>query len=334
MPHVSKPLLLLSTLFIFITSAASIILLPSPVQAQVSVNYDFEDGVMRGNPTSMKVPPKILEDNGYKFMRITGSTGDCEAIPGDLCPPRNRSTVVFTTGFGSMSLISDSNRRQTYSADIRFHDDTGSDGNVFSLFQDGPQTGGYGTRDGQDPVVIFWRDNGKVQGRANKANETDWDKFDLGTVHSGEWHNYMVKAVWSHDTSEGRIEIYFDGHLKMTVTGRDSNLGPTSNRIPEMKMGLYGDYATGVIDVDNIRVKPHRQRPNSHSYANLILISSANPHTLPNIQNRGPSQNHQHSQYPPLSLPLRYIAGYPARRILRHHHGRTASRRRYDTLEH
>jgi hypothetical protein len=66
----------------------------------------------------------------------------------------------------------------------------------------------------------------------------------------------MVKAVWSHDPSVGRLEFYLDGQLKHTITGRDVNLGPESNRIPEMKMGLYGDYATGIIDVDNVKAGP------------------------------------------------------------------------------
>ncbi len=65
-----------------------------------------------------------------------------------------------------------------------------------------------------------------------------------------------MKAVWSHNPSEGRIEIYFDGTLKKKITGRDVNLGSTSNRIPEMKMGLYGDYAVGKIDVDNVKAGP------------------------------------------------------------------------------
>ena len=38
----------------------------------------------------------------------------------------------------------------------------------------------------------------------------------------------------------------------MLVTGRDVNVGPTSNRIPALKLGLYGNEARGVIDVDNV----------------------------------------------------------------------------------
>jgi polysaccharide lyase-like protein len=228
------------------------------VHAQTTVNYNFEDGVMRGTPTKMKVPPKILTETGNNFMRITGSTGDCQAIPSNLCPPRNRSTVWFTSHFSSMPLITSANMRQTYSADIRFHDDTGTDGVVFELFQDGPQEGGYGTADGQGPVVIFWRKNGRVAGRANyvKGSQLAFNNFDLGTVRSGTWHNYKVVAVWSHDPSQGRIEVYFDGQLKLRVTGRDANLDSTSNRIPALKLGLYGDYAVGRIDVDDVKAGP------------------------------------------------------------------------------
>ena len=47
-------------------------LLPfAPAQAQTTVNYSFEDGLLRGDPTAMKVPPKILTENGDHFIRIT-----------------------------------------------------------------------------------------------------------------------------------------------------------------------------------------------------------------------------------------------------------------------
>jgi len=240
----------------FILMCAGWLVPLASVHAQTTVNYNFEDGVMRGSPTSMKVPPKIITENGNKFMRITGSTGDCQSVPSSLCPPRNRSTVWFTSNYNSMPVITSGNMRQTYSSDIRFHDNTGTDGVVFELFQSAPGGESYGTRNGTGPVVIFWRTNGRVAGRANYANETKYSNFDLGVVPAGTWHNYMVKAVWSHDPSEGRIEIYFDGKLKMRVTGRDVNLGPDSNRIPTMKLGLYGDNAVGRIDVDNVKAGP------------------------------------------------------------------------------
>jgi Polysaccharide lyase len=223
--------------------------------AQTTVNYNFEDGVLRGTPTQMKVPPKILTETGKKFMRITGSTGDCQSIPSNLCPPKNRSTVWMTAKYSSMPLLSSANMRQTYSADIRFHDNTGSDGSVFELFQDGPETGGYGTPDGQGPVVRFRRVNGKVSFISLYANETKSTQVER-VVPAGSWHNYKVVAVWSHDPAVGRLEFYFDNVKIMTVSGRDVNLGPTSNRIPALKFGLYGDYATGVVDVDNVKAGP------------------------------------------------------------------------------
>jgi Malectin domain/Polysaccharide lyase len=227
------------------------------VHAQATVNYNFEDGVLRGDPTSMKVPPKIITENGNKFMRITGSTGDCESIPADLCPPRNRSTVRFTSSYMSMPILSDSNRRQTYSADIRFHGDAGIDGSVFELFQGAPGgEGGYGNVNGTGPVVRFWRAHGHVYFHALYANETKRDVIDLGAIRAGAWHNYRVKAVWSHNPREGRLEVYVDGKLKKTITGRDVNLGPDSNRLPMLKLGLYGDHATGSIDVDNVKAGP------------------------------------------------------------------------------
>jgi hypothetical protein len=231
---------------------------PAPVQAQTTVNYNFEDGVMRGTPTPMKVPPKILTESGNKFMRITGSTGDCHAIPSNLCPQRNRSTVWFTSPYSSMPLLSSANMRQTYSAKVRFHDTSGKGGTILSLFQDAPNNGGYGTRDGQGAAITMWRNNGsdQVAGRANYANETKWNNFDFGTVRPGQWHTIKIVAVWSHDPKVGRIEVYFDGQRKLLVTGRDSNLGPTSNRLPALKLGLYGDYATGIIDVDNVQAGP------------------------------------------------------------------------------
>jgi hypothetical protein len=226
------------------------------------------------------VPPKIITENGNKFMRITGSPGDCSSIPSSKCPPKNRSTVTFTSSYSSMPVLSDSNRRQTYSASIRFRDDTGSDGCVFELFQaqEGGPDGGYGTRDGQGPVVRFFRTNGRVTVHFNYANETKRDTVDLGAIKSGTFHTYTVKAVWSHNPSVGRFELYLDGNLKRTITGRDTNLGPKSNRLPEMKLGLYGDYAVGVIDVDNVKAGPSSSSSPAPSVAlsaptNVRLVS-------------------------------------------------------------
>jgi hypothetical protein len=239
------------------------------VHAQTTVNYTFEDGVMRGDPTTMKVPPKILTENGNEFMRITGSAGDCESIPSNLCPPKNRSTVRFTSSHSSMPLLSDSNRRQTYSAKMRFKDNTGYDGTVFELYQNAPVgSTTYGTKDGKGPVIKIYRDDGRVSARASYANETKYDTVDFGYIPAGTWHTFMVKAVWSHNSSEGRLEFYLDGALKKKITGRDVNLGPASDRLPEMKLGMYGDYATGVVDFDNVKAGP------SSTSSNIAAVST------------------------------------------------------------
>jgi cell division septation protein DedD len=249
----------LSFLFtLFFLYMVAVLLFPiSSAQAQVTVDYNFEDGVLRGNPTSMKVPPEILTENGNKFMRITGSAGDKESIPASQ-PNRNRSTVRFLSHQDSMPLISDSNRRQTYSADIRLYNNA-YDAVAFELFQSSPSGPGegYGTLSGYGPVFIMWRkSNGHVVMRHNYSNETKYDPVDVGYIAPGTWHTYTVKAVWSHDPSVGSLEFYVDGTLKKKITGRDSNVGSDSNRLPTMKLGLYGDYAVGVIDVDNVKAHP------------------------------------------------------------------------------
>jgi Polysaccharide lyase len=231
-------------------------LLSASVLAESAMlSLDFEDGQMpSGHQTQMAVPPKLVTEGDNTFLRITGSPSDKESIPSGY-PDRNRSTVEFTSPAPNMPLLNDSNERQTYSAKIRFKDNSGTDGVVLELFQDGPAaSAAYGSRDGKGPVVICWRTDGHVWCRANYANETKWDTVDLGYIPAGSWHTYRVKAVWSHDPSEGRIEISLDGVLKRKITGRDVNLGSTSNRLPSLKLGLYGDDAVGVIDVDEVTI--------------------------------------------------------------------------------
>jgi hypothetical protein len=95
----------------------AVLLVPlASAHAQSVVNEDFEDGKYSGDATSMKVPPRIMEENGNKFLRITGSLGDCESIPADMCPEKNRSTVTFTSHYPNMPPISESTQRQTYTA--------------------------------------------------------------------------------------------------------------------------------------------------------------------------------------------------------------------------
>ena len=135
---------------------------------------------MRGTPTKMEVPPKLITENGNTFMRITGSASDKQSIPSSK-PNKNRSTVQFTSSYSSMPVLSDSNRHQTYSAAIRYRDIPHNSGTNFELFQaqSGGPDGGYGTADGQGPVVIMWRRNdGHVIFAAYYANGTKWNTFE------------------------------------------------------------------------------------------------------------------------------------------------------------
>jgi hypothetical protein len=157
-----------------------------------------------------------------------------------------------------MPVITSANMRQTYSADIRFHQNTGVDAGVIELFQGAPggESGGYGALNGTGPVVRYWRENdGDVIAASHYASERKVTNTNLGFIAAGAWHNYKVVAVWSHDPSVGRLEFYLDGKLKKTITGRDVNLGPDSNRLPMLKIGLYGR-GVGVIDVDNVKAGP------------------------------------------------------------------------------
>jgi Polysaccharide lyase len=246
----------------------------APAHAQSVVNEDFEDGRYSAAKTSMKVPPKIMEENGNKFLRITGSPGDCSSVPADYCPERNRSLVTWTSHYSQMPLVTSSNMRQTYSVRARFVSTTGktgSDGKFFSLYVYAPGgEGGYGARNGTGPNLSLWRGpvtlmktqaKGSVGGYAPYANETKATYFTVGPVPQGTWHTYKVKAVWSHDPSVGRIDIYMDGVLKKTISGRDVFLGRTSNRLPMFRTGRYGDYAYGQLDVDDIHVNPTGSSP-------------------------------------------------------------------------
>jgi hypothetical protein len=234
------------------------------VHAQTTVNYNFEDGVKRGRPTSMRVPPKIITENGNEFMRITGSASDCQSVPSDLCPPRNRSTVTFTSHYSKMPLITSANMRQTYSADIRVQAKCpesdpppwGNGCSIFEFFQAGDiKTGGYGTHDGTGPSARFMNRNGNMVFENRYNNETKITVIELNTK-ANAWHNYKLVAVWSHDPDVSKLEVYVDNKRKGVISGHDVNTGPKTNRLPLVKLGLYGDYATGVIDVDNIKVNP------------------------------------------------------------------------------
>jgi hypothetical protein len=205
----------------------------TPAHAQSVVNEDVEDGKYSGDLTSMKVPPKIMTEGSNNFLRITGSTEDrdsldyCEAD----CPNRNRSMVTFTSSYNSMPLITSTNMRQTYSADIRLYDDLPSGGwaSIFELFQNGKNI---------SPPIRFIREKGHIYVQEMWDQREKGAYTDLGPVSAGTWHNYTIKAVWSHDLDVGRLKVYIDGKIKRTISGRDVNLGPDSNRLPLVKLGF------------------------------------------------------------------------------------------------
>jgi hypothetical protein len=238
--------------------------LASMAQAQTAVNYDFQDGLLRGTFTSMKVQPVILtETNGNKYMRITGSVGDCQSIPSDQCPEKNRSLVRFTSHHSEMPLLSNSNMRQTYSYRMRFNRTGDNQGINMQLFQHAPGgEGGYGTSNGTGPVAWHYRKTPPAHDTVRMenlySNETKRDFVDAGSIvpSTGLWYKFKVVAVWSHDPSIARLEFWFQDVLKKTITGRDVNLGPESNRLPAMQLGLYGLDALGTIDVDDVRIQP------------------------------------------------------------------------------
>lgn len=228
---------------------------PTP-SLSYAVNEDFEDGQYSGTATKMEVPPKIVEEDGNRFLRITGSGEDKESIPSQY-PNRNRSTIFFTSPPKSMPVLNDSNRRQTYSADLRVTPDNMTapsfHASIFELYQwaDG-ETETYGQRNGIGPTARFlWTNpNGGVFDNYYN-NETERDRYRFSAT-PGKWHRYTANAVWSNDPNVGRIEIYLDGKLLNVFTGKPTNLGPNSNRLPALKFGLYGDFATGTLDVDNV----------------------------------------------------------------------------------
>ena len=164
----------------------------------------------------------------------------------------------MTASYMSMPVITEANMRQTYHVKIRYGNTQSS--TTFELYQGGQVKGGYGTDDDRGPVIKLWRD-----GRTGHIKGAVWHHypqgdvpqyFDLGFVAVNTWHTFTVKAIWSHDPRVGRLELSLDGVQKAAVSGRDVNMGRTSTRLPELKLGLYGDYAVGVIDVDDVVAGP------------------------------------------------------------------------------
>jgi Malectin domain len=237
------------------------------VHAQTTVNYNFEDGVVRGIPSKMQVPPKIITENGNKFMRITGSAGDKGAIPA-AATNRNRSLVELTPKPVNMPVITSENRRQTYSVDMRWTDPVPSNACsdvckgrarvvTLQLYQhaDG-ESESYGSHNGIGPAVRFLQyGDGRTAVEHLWNNENASERVPLGRPGNG-WHNYKIVAEWQLNGGPGRLEIYYDGVLKKVWSGTNINLGPASNRLPTLSVGLYGDYAVGIVDVDNVKAGP------------------------------------------------------------------------------
>jgi len=247
--------------------AVLLVPLASAHAATTVVNEDFEDGRYSGSASSMQVRPKIMTAGSNNFLRITGSAGDNDSLCINCADPwnaenMNRSVIWVTSSYGSMPRLSDANERQTYSAALRINDNNrqGNYVSLFEFFQAGNYAG-YGAGDGQGPAARFIRKNGRVYFENRYQNESKIATRDLGAIPSGTWHNYMLKAVWSHSANEGRLEVYLDGKLKHTISGRDVNLGPGSYGLPGVKFGLYGLNAVGSLDVDNIRINPTGGQP-------------------------------------------------------------------------
>jgi len=223
--------------------------------AATIVNEDFEDGQYTGKKSSMKVPPKIMEENGNKFLRITGSSSDKDGLGycnGD-CPNRNRSSIDFTQEVSLSNLP----KNWTYSADIRILNLNPKALEVNPIAVNVNTSAGYcGNR-----IQVFGPNSSytsKLPGhyyfdRRLKPSTGSFN-VDLGAYNISQWHTVKIDAVFSTDPKVGRMNISIDGKLKKTWTG---NTHPTCGWLtPVSVFGLYGDYSTGIVDVDNIHINP------------------------------------------------------------------------------
>lgn len=240
--------------------AVLLVPLASAHAATTVVNEDFEDGQYRGVKNSMAVPPKIMTANGNKFLRITGSSSDKDSLSycGGDCPNRNRSTISFT----KEASLSNLPTRWTYSADIRILNLNSKATEVNPISVTVNTSGGYcGNR-----IQVFGPDSiytSKLPGHYYFDRRLQPYKgsfnVDLGAYNISQWHTFKIVAVFSKDPRVGRINIYIDGKLKKTWTG---NTHPTCGWLtPEVRYGLYGDYSTGIVDVDNIHINPTGSQP-------------------------------------------------------------------------
>lgn len=224
-----------------------------------SFYWDFEDGVLSRwtGRTSMAVPPKLILEDGNYFMRITKSVTDCDSIPAEDCGTRSRTTVSLTESSANMPLISDANNRQTYSARVRYDNNSGARGDTFELTMRGTLPETYSaTNNGTGPVTRLWRVDGDVQYRINYDNQSKVQSV-TESIPAGQWHTYTVKAVWSANPAIGRVEWSRDGVVKNLRLG-NSLLGDDSNRIPQMKVGMYSNNipAGSTVDYDNLAAYP------------------------------------------------------------------------------
>lgn len=234
-----------------------------PPKGKLITNTTFEDGKLPNRPYDSafvaRIKPQLLSENGNHFMRITSNYGDNSNTPATpKYKKRVRATTYLTETTGThMPVLTADNNRQFYSVDIRFYDNFVKglpvNSNFMEFFQhaDAEQES-YGKKNGIGPAARFHRDQNKhVYFDNNYNNETKQERIDLGYFPENEWHNFAVKAIWSPRPTEGLFEVYVDGKLKAVLKGNPSNLGPLSSRLPGVKFGLYGDNATGTIDVDN-----------------------------------------------------------------------------------
>lgn len=237
-----------------------------PMQNTPYILHDFEDGVfdLDRNPNSL-VPTRIDTDpDGNSYLRIEANYGDQDWIPSRF-EDRVRSFVWATERHHNMDPLTEDNALQSYSADIRFHGYDGARGPVrnqfFELFQTSSTNpeNSYGDKSGDTgPNIRFTHlEDGTVRvsyTTKDASNTTVWNSEVLGTFQNDTFYNFRIDAVWSHDPAEGRYDVYVDDELRLTIENIATNVGPTADLLPSLKLGLYGDNAVGVVDVDNVEI--------------------------------------------------------------------------------
>ena len=240
---------------------------------RLTAEYDFEEGVLPDLTYSeTQTPAQILADpDSDNYLRLTSEYGDQQFIPEEYTE-RVRSTVYFTEHYTKMPEITATNLSQSYISDVRFHPYSVEDGlkirnNFFELYQrsDTTPASGYGDQASDDgPVARFrQKEDGEVTFHWLAKNDEGVkvrNQASLGTFETDRFYNFRLDATWSRDTSVGRFEVFIDGVSVLVLEDLPTNMGPTSNRLPAFKAGLYGDNAVGAIDFDNVQV--FEVRPN------------------------------------------------------------------------